>query len=92
MDNSQIMGIVVYIFVAFWCVRWWFTSKGTSYRKYTLLLSISWLVTGIAYIIGDLFNIAPLMVVCILAFLSTFYFLIKAGLSERKAKKKSPDD
>jgi hypothetical protein len=91
-DNSQITGIVVYIFVAFLCVRWWFTSKGTSYRKYTLLLSICWLVTGIAYIIAKSFDIPGLMVIVLLAFLVAIYFLIKAGLSERKAKRKSPDD
>jgi len=74
------------------CAWWWFIAKEAKSRKYIISLGICWLVAGIAYIIAKSFDIPGLMVIVLLAFLVAIYFLIKAALSERKAKKKSPDD
>ena len=74
------------------CAWWWLITKDATTRKYILSLGICWLVVGITYNIGKSFNIAPLMLVSGLAFLSAIYFIIKAALSERKAKKKSSHD
>jgi apolipoprotein N-acyltransferase len=95
-DSSQITGIVVCIFMVLLSVRWWFTAKEAVSKKYILALGICWLVMGISYSIGKLFDITALRGVMgltgILAFLGMIYFLIRAILSERKAKKEQPDD
>ena len=96
MDNYQISGLVVNIFMIFLSVRWWFTAKEAASKKYILALGICLLVMGISYIIATSFDITALRgalgLTGISAFLAFFYFLIKATLSERKAKKKSSDD
>jgi lipopolysaccharide export LptBFGC system permease protein LptF len=78
------------------CTWAWFVVKSASSRKYVILLGICWLVAGIAYNIGKFFDATTLRGalggIIVLALLSSLYFLIKFILSERKAKKKPPDD
>ena len=74
------------------CAWWWFTAKEADTKKYILLLGICWLVVGITYNIGKLFDISALIAACGFVFLGSIYFFIKAALSERKAKKKSSHD
>ena len=74
------------------CVWWWFITKEATTRKYVLLWCVCVLVTGIAYIIAKSFDIPGLMMIAGLPLLGSFYFLIRAILSERKAKKKSSDE
>jgi len=91
-------GDIVFIIVAvLFCAWWWFIAKGATSRKYILLLGICWLVAGITYIIGNSFDmptsaLGVLGLVGIFAFIGSIYFLIKAIISERKAKKKSLHD
>ena len=80
------------ILAVVFCAWWWFITKDTATRKYILLCGVCLLVTGIAYIIAESFDIPPLMLTSVLAFLGFVYFLIRATLSERKAKKKSSDE
>jgi membrane protein CcdC involved in cytochrome C biogenesis len=90
--GNPVFDLIIAILVLVACVWWWFKAKEATTKKYVLLLGICWAVTVISYIIGDSFDIAPLMGVCILAFICVIYFYIKAILSQRKAKKKSADD
>ena len=80
------------ILAVVFCAWWWFITKETATRKYVLLWGVCFVSSCIANIIGDSFNIDPLIAVAILAFIGSIYFLIKAALSERKAKKKSSDE
>jgi hypothetical protein len=80
------------VLAVLFCAWWWFIAKEAASRKYIILLGICWLLTGTAYIIAKSFDIPGLMVIVLLAFPGSIYFLIKAALSERKAKKKSSDD
>jgi hypothetical protein len=85
-------GLFKDIFPALFCVVacawWWLITKDAATRKYILSLGICWLVAGTSYTIAKSFDILGLMVIVLLAFLFAIYFLIKAALSERKAKKK----
>ncbi|MGD9394770.1 MAG: hypothetical protein PVJ81_07465 [Dehalococcoidia bacterium] len=84
------------IFSVLFCVWWWFVAKEKASRKYIIFLGICWLVAGISHIIGKPFDIPALRGALgggiVLALLGSIYFFIKAALSERKAKKKSPDN
>jgi hypothetical protein len=78
------------------CAWWWFIAKEAATRKYILALGICWLVMGISYSIAKSVDILALRgalgMIGVFVFLGSIYFLIKAALSERKAKKKPPDD
>lgn len=95
MDNPfRDIGIIVVILLV--CAWWWFITKEAATRKYILLWGICLLVTGIAYNIAKSVDILALRgalgMIGVFAFLGVIYFLIKAALSERKAKKKSSND
>lgn len=89
MDKGLIFAIVSVCFF----IWWWFSAKAAPYRKYILFAGISWLITVIAYVLGVvLFQIGPLALVGIVAFLAFFCFGIKAGIEEYRSKKKSSHD
>ena len=90
MDN-QLADILVVIIGLLAMVVWWFMAKGTSYRKYILLSVISFSLTVITYITATSFDIKPLGVITIIAFISFFFFLIRAVLLDNKAKKEISD-
>jgi hypothetical protein len=74
------------------CAWWWFIAKEAASKKYIILWGVCFVISCIANIIAGSFNIDALIGVAILTFLGSIYFLIKAALSEHKAKKKSSHD
>jgi hypothetical protein len=84
------------IFAVVFCAWWWFIAKDSATRKYIISLGICWVVAGTSHMVIKSFDIPSLTgllsLIGLLALCGSIYFLIKAALSERKAKKKSPHD
>lgn len=78
------------------CAWWWLITKDAATRKYIILLGICWVVAGTSHMVVKSFDIPSLTgllsLIGLLALCGSIYFLIKAALSERKAKKKSSRD
>ena len=90
MDNPvRDIGIIVVALLV--CAWWWFIAKEAASRKYIVLLGVCWLVAGITYNIGKWFDIPVMGFIVLPALVGSFYFFIRAALSERKFKKSLKD-
>ena len=86
--DKNIIGVLIIIASLFGWIRWWATAKRTPYKVDVVLLGISWLIAIGAYITGMAFHIGPLLLVSVFAFLCFWFLLIRAGLAERRFKKR----
>ena len=91
MDKYTI-GIIAAIGMLIYLIRWWFIAKEATYRKYILLANVFFIISFITYPIGRYFDIFPLGLTGIFAFIISLYYGIKATILEHKAKKESSDD
>ena len=91
MDKYTI-GIIAAILILIIDIRWWFVAKEATYRKYILLANVFFIVCIITYPIGRYFDIIPLGLIGIIAFIIFLYYVIKARILEHKAKRESSDD
>ena len=85
--DRQIVDIIVVIIMELAAIRWWFITKGATYRKYILLLNLFLPVSIISYIIGSSLDILVLRTIAGFIFLGAMYLVIKAALSEHRARK-----
>jgi len=88
MDKS-VINIFIVIFGLFLWIKWFFAAKGTPYRKNILLWGICLIISGVTYIVRISFHVgtALLSLIGIFVFLTSWYFLIRALIGEKKFKK-----
>ena len=91
MDKYTI-GIIAVILMLMYSIRWWFVAKESTYRKYILRATVFLIISIITYPIGRYFDIFPLGLTGIIAFIISVYYGIKATILEHKAKKESLHD
>jgi hypothetical protein len=87
--EKQVTSIIVIIVMLLACIRWWYIVKNAKVRKYITLIGTCIIITVVFYIIGVSFDIIALRIIAGFIFLGGIYFLIKAMLEERRAKKSS---
>ena len=83
-----IRDILILLVIAVASIKWWFTATDIQCKKYIIYLGIFFLISFISDTIGNIFDISFLLAFAGVAALGFVYFLIKAILAERKAKKK----
>lgn len=91
MDNVFIG--TIFAIVAFMFFLWqWFVDKESAYRKYTLFLSFSFLIIGLAAFIGTVFDMPFMGVIGLLGLVFMVYFVVKIELAKHRARKDISDE
>ncbi len=91
MDNVFIGTIVAIVAFIFFLYRW-FVEKESAHRKYTLFLSFSFLIIGLAGFTGTVFDIPFMGVIGLLGLVFMVYFVVKIELAKHRASKDISDE
>jgi hypothetical protein len=91
MDKSISLSVIAMLGFIYVTV-WWLRTKGTPYRKLILKTGISWIITVIAFVFAVYFDLGPLFLISLIAFIAAFIFVIKAGMAEHRFKNQQYPD
>ena len=86
--ENWIRDIVIILIITPALIKWWLTTTDGTCKKFIFLTGISFFISVIANVVGNVLNITFLIGFAGLTFIITIYFLIRAIILERKLKHK----
>jgi hypothetical protein len=89
--DKYTIGTIAVILALIYCLVWWLRTKGTPYGGIVLSAGISWAITIVTYYLGMNFDILPLVIICPIACIGFFIFVIMAWLAERNFKNRAKE-